>query len=142
MMTNITTNNTTNTNISDETNIDEYVWPDTSSPTWSTFLPCPALEVEDQDSCLSCKVVNDDGDFDDDDDADLMMMIMIMIMINHDDIRDRGIQTEPRPSLLRQLCLCFLSNQVHPSSLSCGNPSSLSCRKFLFCFHPLFVLLF
>ena len=73
MMTNITTN----TNISDETNVDEYVWPDTSSPTWSTFLPCPALEVEDQDSRLSCKVVHDDddGDFDDDDDTDMMIYI-------------------------------------------------------------------
>ena len=26
--------------------------------------------------------------------------------------RDAGIQTEPRPSFLKQLCLCFLSNQV------------------------------
>ena len=41
--------------------------------------------------------VDDDGDDGDDDD---------------NKIRDRGIQTEPRPSLLRQLCLCFLSNQV------------------------------
>ena len=88
---------------------------DTSSPPWSPLFTRLALEVENQDSCLPCKVANDDGgDFDDldhdhdhdhddfdDHDGD-----------DDDDIRDRGIQTEPRPSLLRQLCLCFLSNQV------------------------------
>ena len=74
---------------------------DAPNPSRSSFVASAALEVEDQDSIgLCCKV---------------FLQILIKMLLDHghvDDIRDRGIQTEPRPSLLRQLCLCFLSNQV------------------------------
>ena len=74
---------------------------DAPNPSRSSFVASAALEVEDQDSIgLCCKV---------------FLQILITMIFDHDHVdylRDRGIQTEPRPSLLRQLCLCFLSNQV------------------------------
>ena len=85
--------------VNTDDDVDNPDFADAPNPSRSSLIASAALEVKDQDSIgLCCKVFYSDFDHNDNDPVD--------------DRRDRGIQTEPRPSLLRQLCLCFLSNQV------------------------------